>query len=393
MNKRRCREALDAAMNYGSKDYDHFGCKDKELDVASNAKLSGYKIGIVGCGYWGAKHARVAMSIPNVSSVVLIDPNENSVNSLVRSFPALRHCQSLEDACRHIDAVIIATPPQTHAAVAMQALRAGKHVLVEKPMATSRDDARRLIEEADRRRLVLMVGHTFEFNPAVRELRNCIRHGQLGQIYYLHSSRLNLGLYRDDVNVVWDLAPHDISIMNFVLESRPTMVSAWSAAHRGAKTDDLAYLKLFYGDLDVTGYVHVSWLDPRKVRAVTVVGDRKMAIYDDLSDERLRIYDRGVDFGEMIESSYERPISYRQGEIVSPHISPEEPLLIEDRHFVECISNGEHPTSSGQVGMEIISVLEAIDQSILEGRSVEVDYGEARFTDVVASANYQSAGQ
>jgi predicted dehydrogenase len=330
------------------------------------------RIGVVGCGYWGAKHVRVLSGLAAVKDVTVIDSDQKNLDAIRSAFPAVRAFSDVDAGLRHVDALIIATPPQSHAQLALEALRAGKHVLIEKPLATCAEDARALVQEAERQDRILMAGHTFEFNPAVIELRRRLQRGDLGDVYYVHSSRLNLGLFRRDVNVVWDLAPHDISILNYILGSFPTAVTAWGLSHAGAEAEVLAYLRLEYEDIGVTGYVHVSWLDPKKVRKVVVVGSERMAVYDDVAEERLRIYDRGVEFEEASPASHERPLCYRYGDILSPHIQFEEPLLLEDRHFVECIRTGARPQCDGLSGLQVVMVLEAADRSLRAGGAVRV---------------------
>jgi predicted dehydrogenase len=290
---------------------------------------------------------------------------------MASAFPGLRTATRLAAVLDQVDAVVVATPPNNHKAVAISAIRAGKHVLVEKPLATTLEDATEILEEARRANVILMVGHTFEFNPAVHELRNRMDAGELGEICYIHSARLNLGLYRNDVNVVWDLAPHDVSIMNYLLRSTPSSVRAWGSSHCSSVAD-LAYFQLEYRDRAVVGYGHVSWLDPRKVRQVTVVGDKKMAIYDDLSEERLRIFDRGVERPISQPKQHSMPTSYRYGDIVSPHLRFEEPLLLEDRHFIDCILTNTQPTSDGACGCSVVSVLGAIDRAMAGGHTVSI---------------------
>lgn len=336
------------------------------------------RIGVVGCGYWGSKHVRVLSGIAEVGAVVVIDRDARIRQAIATAFPAVRGFAELDEALPEIDALVIATPPSSHAAMALAAIEAGKHVMLEKPMTTTVADARKLIAAAEAAGVVLMAGHTFEFNPAVRELRRRLDQGELGHTYYIHSARLNLGLYRNDVDVVWDLAPHDISIMNYLLRAAPDRVSAWGSAHACRDVNDLAYVKLHYDRLGVTGHVHVSWLDPRKVRTVTVVGSRKMAIYDDVADERLRIFDCGVEPGEAVAGQnglvpFERPFAYRQGDIVSPRLPTDEPLVVEDRHFVDCIRGEAEPLAGGASGLAVVAVLEAIDQAVAEGRTIAVD--------------------
>ena len=330
------------------------------------------RIGVVGCGYWGAKHVRVLSGLSAVKEVTVIDCDQKNLAAIRSAFPAVRAFSDLHAALDDVDALIIASPPQSHADLALEALRAGKHVLVEKPLATCAEDARVLVREAERQDRILMVGHTFEFNPAVIELRRRLQRGDLGDIYYVHSSRLNLGLFRRDVNVVWDLAPHDVSILNYILGSFPTAVTAWGLSHTGAEIEVLAYLRVEYEDIGVTGYVHVSWLDPKKVRKVVVVGSERMAVYNDLAEERLRIYDRGVEFEDASSATHERPLSYRYGDILSPHIQFQEPLLLEDRHFVECIRTGARPQCDGLSGLQVVSVLEAADRSLHAGGAVRI---------------------
>ena len=344
------------------------------------ARPPGLAIAVVGCGYWGSKHVRVLSTLPEVARIIVVDPNPKVRDAIVAAFPGVEGASELRNVLANVQAVIVATPPRDHAEMALQALRAGKHVLIEKPITTTLTEARLLVAEAMQHGAVLMAGHTFEFNPAVRELRRRMDEGELGTIHYIHSARLNLGLYRSDVNVVWDLAPHDISIMNFLLRSTPTMVGAWGSSHACGDVKDLAYIRLEYGQRGVMGYAHVSWLDPRKVRRVTVVGSRKMAVYDDLAEERLRIFDCGVEGGQDGSDGpapFERPVSYRYGDIVSPHIHFEEPLALEDRHFVDCIRKRATPSSDGNSGMAVVAVLEAIDRALATGRDLPVDPPDA----------------
>jgi predicted dehydrogenase len=335
------------------------------------------RVGVVGCGYWGSKHVRVLSGIPEVEQVAVIDPRPAVRAELVRVFPAARPFATLAEAVGHIDAVVVATPPETHAAVATQAIRAGLHVLVEKPMATSSHDARRVMREAAAAGVVLMVGHTFEYNAGVIALGAAIASGELGRVYYLDAARLNLGIYQSHVNVIWDLAPHDVSILNFLLGALPDRVQAWGSCHAHADLEDVAYLRLHYDQLDVTAQIHVSWLDPCKVRRVTAVGSTKMAVYNDLAtEERLRIYDKGVDI-ELYDHrgarhSGQPPTSYRYGGIVSPHVPFPEPLVEEDAHFVACCRTGAAPRTPGASGLAVVSVLEAADVALRTGKAVEL---------------------
>lgn len=339
------------------------------------------RIAVVGCGYWGAKHVRVLCGLPHVRQVVAVDPRPDVRDRIAATFPSVRAVPRLHDALPVVDAVVLAVPPQAHAPLGLEVLRAGRHLLVEKPLATDVADAERLVLEADAAGLTLMVGHTFEYNPAVWKLREVVASGDLGDIYYVDTARLNLGLYQSDVNVVWDLAPHDVSIANHVLRAEPDVVQAWGRSHAHTSLEDVAYIRLHYAALDVTAQIHVSWLDPHKVRRVTVVGSRRMAVYNDLaSEERLRIYDKGVDRGldragvASADGHPEQvPMSYRIGDIVSPYIDFAEPLALEDEHFVTCIRDGTRPWTDGRNGLAVVRAVEAAQLALHEQRPVHLD--------------------
>ena len=334
-------------------------------------------IAVVGCGYWGAKHVRVLTGLAQIGHVIVVDPSPAARQQITAAYPAVEALGDLRSVLHRVDAVVVATPPSDHLAVALEAICSGSHALIEKPLTTTLSGARRLVEAAERFDVVLMVGHTCEFNAAVQELRRRMDDGELGDICYLHSARLNLGLYRSDVNVVWDLAPHDISIMNYLLDTSPSAVSAWGSKHQSSTVEDVAYFQLEYANRGVTGYGHVSWLDPRKIRQLTVVGTRKMAVYDDLAEERLRVFDCGVErsIGNhgSPSSDHTMPMSYWHGDVVSPHIEWEEPLRREDQHFVDSILNRTAPRSDGADGAAVVEVLEAIDQAMSTGGVVTLD--------------------
>jgi predicted dehydrogenase len=336
------------------------------------------RIAVVGCGYWGSKHVRVLNALDEIGEVLLVDSREDRLRDLARSYRTATRFTSLTDALPQADAVVVATPPSTHVAIALQVIEAGKHVLVEKPLAPTTAGARRLIRAALRAGVVLMVGHTFEYNPAVRKLRELVRSRELGELYYLDSARLNLGLYQDDVNVILDLAPHDVSIINYVLGRGPVAVQAWAARHAHRRFEDVAYLRLFYDDLfddrGLSANIHVSWLDPCKVRRVTAVGSEKMAVYDDLAqDERIRVLDKGVCLPDSRGNLTQPPMSYRYGDILVPFVAAEEPLAVQDRHFVECITSGSVPLTDGENGLAVVEVLEAAQLSRRLGRPVLIE--------------------
>jgi predicted dehydrogenase len=262
--------------------------------------------------------------------------------------------------------------------LALAAIAAGKHVLVEKPLAPTTEGALQLVNAAEEAGVVLMVGHTFEYNPAVRRLRSLIADDELGEIYYVDNARLNLGLYQNDVNVILDLAPHDISILNFVLGRKPVAVQAWAARHAHHRFEDVAYLRLYYDDLfadhGLSANIHVSWLDPCKVRRVTVVGSRKMAVYDDVAaEERIRVLDKGVSVQPDGSDLTQPPTSYRYGDILVPFIEPVEPLAVQDRHFVVCVTKGCPPQTDGENGLAVVQALEAAQLSRRLGRPVLLD--------------------
>jgi predicted dehydrogenase len=248
--------------------------------------------------------------------------------------------------------------------LAKRALEAGRHVLVEKPLTTSVADAEMLVELSERRGLVFMVGHTFEYNPAVWKLRELVDSGALGRVLYVDTARLSLGRYQRDVNVLWDLAPHDISIVSYVLDDLPSATAVWTQRNVGGPHADVAYLRLDFDTVGTQAFVHVSWLSPNKVRRVTVVGEKRTAVYNDLSDnERIRIYDIGVDVHAIDEASeaHGLPVTYRTGDIVSPYIPFQEPLLLQDEHFVDCTRTGNPPRTPGRRGLEVVRVLAAAD--------------------------------
>lgn len=328
------------------------------------------RVAVVGYGYWGSKHMRVLSSMPGVR-VTVVDDDPERIAEARRNYPSAESTLQLNDVVERVDAVIVATPPSTHAAVALQALRHGRHALVEKPLAMTVADAQEMVDAAAASGAHLMAGHTFEYNAAVWKLKEIIDSGELGKILYIDAARLSLGKYQRDCNVIWDLAPHDISIASFLLDEVPRTTCVWAKRHVGNRHADVAYLRLDFERAGTHAFVHVSWLDPCKVRRVTVVGERKMAVYDDMSDnERVRIYDIGVDPTDPDEhgESYAMPVSYRTGDIVSPFIQFNEPLLVQDSHFIECIRTGAKPKTSGERGLDIVRVLAATDVAEATGR-------------------------
>jgi predicted dehydrogenase len=352
---------------------------------------TGLSVGVVGCGYWGSKHVRVLHSLEGVDRVAAIDSSSEGIAVLQRAFPAVDGYPSLEAALDHIDAVVIATPPTSHCGLAIEATAAGKHVLVEKPMATSADGARLLIEAARAQGVILMVGHTFEYHAAVWKLRELVRSGELGRLHYLDTARLNLGRYQNDVNVLFDLASHDVSILNYVLGSRPVSVECWASRNAHRQLEDVAYMRLYYDNPGVYANVHVSWLDPLKVRRVTAVGGSKMVVFDDLvTEERIRIHDKGVTELSREEGDLTQPpMTYRYGDVVSPYLTLNEPLGVQDQHFVDCIQSQTYtPWTDGDNGLAVVQVLECAQRAFKQGRAVEIEEGLRELQPVGSGQDY-----
>ena len=323
-------------------------------------------IGVIGAGYWGPKHVRNFNELPGARTTIVADLDEQRLNTIQQQFPGTRTTTNyrhvLESA--DVDAVVVATPVSTHGRLAEEALLAGKHVLVEKPLARTSREAEDLVKVAESHGRVLMVGHTFLYNPAVTALRQLIQDGVLGDIYYINAQRLNLGLFQRDINVMWDLAPHDLSIIMHILGAEPVAVSAVGTAYVQPAIEDVAYINLAFPNR-VRAAVHVSWLDPNKVRRLTVVGSRKMAVYDDVEAlEKIRIYDKGVEPPAATASFGDFQLSYRYGDIMIPHIAVTEPLRLECEHFLECIRSGMQPLSDGRQGVTVVRVLEAAQASL-----------------------------
>ena len=339
-------------------------------------------IAIVGCGYWGSKHVRVLSSMPTVSQIFAVDGDPKIRQQIAKDFPGVTTAEDLIQVLNSVDGVIVATPPHNHVEIALKALRAGKGVLIEKPIATSLQGAQRLQNAALLNDAPLVAGHTYEFNPVLHDLKRRIDAGELGDIRYLHSARLNLGLYRADVSVVWDLAPHDISIMNYLMAETPAEVRAWGISCAGKGIIDVAQFQLVYPTRGVVATCSNSWIDPRRVRQLTVVGSRKMAVFDDASDEKLKIYDHSVsipdDFNTAAGGLQPLPVAYCRGDVVVPKVDQREPLQIEDRHFVELLLDPVKYPSGANTGIDVVRVLEAIDQSIRSGKPVQVKTSSGR---------------
>jgi predicted dehydrogenase len=334
------------------------------------------RVGVIGYGYWGPNLVRNFAEAPGSQIVAVSDLRSERLAQAKTRYPAVRTTTDCRDliADPTIDAIAIATPVSTHFELAMQALQAGKHVLVEKPLAATSGQAIRLIEEADRRNRLLMVDHTFVYTGAVRKIQELVVSNGLGDIYYYDSVRVNLGLFQHDVNVIWDLAVHDVAIMDYVLPSQPCAVSATGMSHVPGEPENIAYLTLFF-DGCLIAHIHVNWLAPVKVRRTLIGGSRKMIVYDDLEpSEKVKVYDKGITVNESPESIYRMLIGYRTGDMWAPQLDMTEALRTEALHFIQCVEEGEHPITDGEAGLRVVRILEAATQSMADqGHLMELD--------------------
>ncbi len=325
-------------------------------------------VGVIGAGYWGPNLLRNFTELANARVVALADLSDERLAHMRSRYPEVEMIKDYRDFFEMgVEAVVVATPPTSHFDIARDCLEHGLHVLVEKPLTLNSRDAQTLVDIADARGLTLMVGHTFEYNAAVRTLKEIIDSGELGQVYYINAVRLNLGLFQRKLNVLWDLAPHDISIMLYLLGQDPLTISAQGATCIFKDLHDVAYMHLAFPN-NVVGHIHTSWLDPNKVRKITVVGSKKMAVYDDVEPlEKIKIYDKGVDAPPYTDTYGDFQLSYRYGDVVIPHIRFTEPLRLECQHYLECILEGKRPLSDGRDGLKVVRILEAAEQSLNNG--------------------------
>jgi predicted dehydrogenase len=332
------------------------------------------KVAVVGLGYWGPKLARNFNDLAGVQLQWGCDLNEQRLDHVRQLCPGIRVTRDYAEVlASDVDAVCIATPVRTHFPLAVEALRAGKHVLIEKPLAASVVEAEGLVAESEQQKRLVMVGHTFMYNPAVIAMKEIIAAGELGNIYYIDGTRVNLGLFQPDINVVWDLAPHDISMLSYVLDMSPVCASARGGAYvqREAGIHDVAYLNLDFPN-GLLANIRISWLDPCKIRRYTVVGSEKMLVYDDCAaTDKIMIYDKGVDQPPHSDTEQEFHLSYRTGEGVPYPLVWMEPLRLECQHFVDCIQDGSEPRSSGKEGLRVVRVLEAAQRSLMNGGARE----------------------
>ena len=332
------------------------------------------RFGVIGLGYWGPNLVRNLHEAEDAEVVWICDRRADALQKISQRYPATRCTERLEDLLedRTLDAVVIATPVSTHFPIAAAALRHGKHVFVEKPLAASSHEAEALIALADHEQLMLMPGHTFIYSPPVNMIRSLIQAGDLGEVYFISTSRVNLGLHQPDVSVAWDLGPHDFSILRYWLDETPTYVAAASRGCVMPNTPDVAFINLEFAS-GVIAHVELAWLAPSKLRRTTVVGSQKMVVYDDTSNESVRIFDSGVTLPDPA-SFGEYRLSYRTGSIVSPRVEPVEPLLVELGDFCAAIRTGRPPRSNAELGLEVVRMIEAVDRSLAaNGARVPLD--------------------
>ncbi len=346
-------------------------------------------VAVVGLGYWGPNFVRNLYELPGAEAVAACDLDHDRLDAIRRRYPATRTTSSFDDvlADDDVSAVVLATPVSTHYSLARRALEAGKHVLVEKPLTSSSVEAAELLALAQTRGLVLMPGHTFLYSPPVVMMRELIASGTLGDIYFISTSRVNLGLHQADVSVIWDLGPHDFSILRYWLAETPSAVAALSRDCIGSGAPDVAFINLTFPSGTIA-HVELSWLAPSKLRRTTVVGAEKMVVYDDVSTEPVRIFDSGVTLPNP-ETFGEYRLTYRTGDIVSPRIEPTEPLLLELRDFLAAILTGARPRSDAQLGMDVVQIIEAAHRSLDAGGGI-VEIAPA--TDAVDARNRRLDG-
>jgi predicted dehydrogenase len=326
-------------------------------------------IGIVGCGYWGPNLIRNFNALGGCNVKKICDADTDRLQSMASLYPQVEqtanYTELVEDAA--IEAIVIATPVRFHFEMAMQSLLAGKHTFVEKPIVRNVREGKLLVQTAQNLGLTLMVGHTFVYSPAVRKIKEIVDSKELGDIQYIAARRLNLGLFQKDINVAWDLTPHDISIINYVIEDPPVSINCQGKAHINPDIVDITNMVLNYANGRIAT-IQSSWLDPNKVRDMTFVGSKKMLVYDDLEPmEKIKIYDKHVEIPPYYDTYAEFHYSYHYGDMYAPYIKQYEPLKKECQHFLDCIQTGGKPESCGVEALKVVQILEAADKSLNNG--------------------------
>ena len=326
-------------------------------------------VAVVGCGYWGPNLIRNFTFLPECTMKVACDSQRSRLEYIKELYPSLVATTQLEDVIDddEVDAVAIATPVRMHYHIARECLLRDKHVLIEKPMTASLEESQELVRLAQERKKILMVDHTFEYTAAVNKIKEIINVGELGNIYYIHCMRVNLGLFQNDINVIWDLAPHDVSIVLYLLDMIPDTASGQGKAHLKGNIEDVSTITINFPN-NIGVYIHSSWLNPNKIRNITIVGSKKMLVYDDVEPlEKIKIYDKGVEVPKHYDSFGDFHFSYRYGDIYSPRLDDTEPLKKMCRHFLECIQSDKQPISDGASGLRVVAVLEAANKSLRDG--------------------------
>jgi len=328
-------------------------------------------VGVIGCGYWGPNLIRNFIQLNETNMIRVADLEEDRLKRIKDLYPSVDTTKDYKDIVTDpkIDIVAVATPVKSHYRLASEALLAQKHVFVEKPLTASVDEAEKLIELADTYKRKLMVGHTFLYTAPVQKMKKIIESGELGEIYYINSQRLNLGLFQQDINVIWDLAPHDISIVLYLLGKEPHSVSATGESHINPAVEDIAIVSMRFSN-GLIAFIESSWLDPDKIRRMTVVGSKKMLVYDDVQPtEKIRIYDKGVEKPRYYDNYGEFPYTYKYGDIIIPKLDGAEPLRTELSHLVECIKDDTTPLTDGNNGLQVVKVLESAQKSLEKGNN------------------------
>ncbi len=325
-----------------------------------------FNVGIVGCGYWGPNLIRNFNSLPECNVKKICDLDQKRLEHLKNLYPTVETTSKFDEIVEdeQIDAVIVAVPVKYHYEMAKKSLNAGKHTFIEKPMASSVAECKDLVEIAKKKNLTLMVGHTFIYSAPVRKIKEIIDAGELGQLQYISSRRLNLGLFQKDINVAWDLAPHDLSIILYIMKDKLESVNCQGKAHVNQNIEDVTSMALNFAN---NGFATIqsSWLDPNKIREMIFVGSKKMLVYDDIEpNEKIKIYDKGVDVPPHYDTFAEFQYSYHYGDMYAPYLKMTEPLKIECQHFIDCIKNEDECLSSGIDGLEVVQILEASSKSL-----------------------------
>ena len=349
------------------------------------------KLGVVGYGYWGPNVVRNFAIQPDCKLVAICDKNPKVVSQVLSRYPSVHVTSDPEEVMSspEIDAVAIVTPVSTHYALAKRALENGKHVFVEKPFTATSAQAEELIDLADRKNLQIMVDHTFLFTGAVRKIKELVDGGVLGPLYYYDSTRVNLGLFQHDVNVIWDLAPHDLSILDYLIGAEPELVVATGGAHLNGM-EDMAYLTLYFPQ-GIIAHINVNWLSPVKVRLTLVGGQRKMLVWNDLEPgEKIKVYDKGVDV-DTKQAVYELLVSYRSGDMWAPRVEEAEALQLEARYFLDCVASGEKPFNDGRAGLRVVRILEAADKSLRRRSEIALPSSRRQEVERIPSGSVQLA--